>query len=129
MARILIAEDDPDIREMVETKLSELGYETVAVADGEAAMRACVERSFDLAVLDIMMPGMSGLETLRLLRANEWFAGMPIVVMTALTNEYDVKRGYETGASVYLTKPFSLAALAERIQELLSARSEASASN
>jgi DNA-binding response OmpR family regulator len=119
MARILIAEDDPDIREMVETKLSELGYETVAVADGEAAMRACVERSFDLAVLDIMMPGMSGLETLRLLRANEWFAGMPVVLMTALTHEYDVKRGYETGASVYLTKPFSPQVLASLAREFL----------
>jgi CheY-like chemotaxis protein len=119
MARILIAEDDADIREMIDVKLSELGYETVAVADGEAALRECTERRFDLAVLDIMMPGMSGLETLRLLRQNPWFADMPAVLVTALNSEYDVKRGYDEGANVYLTKPFSLATLAERVESLL----------
>jgi DNA-binding response OmpR family regulator len=119
MTRILIAEDDPDIREMIDAKLSELGYETVAVADGEAALRECTEQTFDLAVLDIMMPGMSGMETLKLLRRNQWFADMPVVLVTALTSEYDIKRGYEEGASLYLTKPFSLAALAERVESLL----------
>ena len=70
MARILVADDDVDIRELVEFKLSTLGHDVVAVSDGAAAIDACQAQRPDLAVLDVMMPGVSGLDAIRAIRAD-----------------------------------------------------------
>ena len=120
MARILVADDDVDIRELVEFKLSTLGHDVVAVSDGQAAIDACQAQRPDLAVLDVMMPGVSGLDAVRAIRADPALAGLPVILLTARAQESDVETGFDSGADDYVTKPFSPRELASRVQALLS---------
>ena len=120
MARIVVADDDVDIRELVEFKLSTMGHEIVAVADGAAAVEACREQRPDLAVLDVMMQGMSGLEAVRIIRADAELADVPVILLTARAQESDVETGFDSGADDYVTKPFSPRELANRVEALLS---------
>ncbi|MEN8707401.1 DNA-binding response OmpR family regulator [Nocardioides marinisabuli] len=120
MARILVADDDVDIRELVEFKLSTLGHEITAVADGAAAVEACQAARPDLAVLDVMMPGVSGLEAIRAIRADPGLADLPVILLTARAQESDVESGFDSGADDYITKPFSPRELAARVEALLS---------
>lgn len=119
MARIVVADDDEDIRELVEFKLSSLGHEVVACADGDAALVACREQRPDLVVLDVTMPVKGGLETLAEIRADQVLAGLPVVMLTARAQDGDIDAGIAVGASDYVTKPFSPRDLAARITELL----------
>ena len=119
MARILVADDDVDIRELIEFKLSTLGHEIVAVNDGAAAVDACREHKPDLAVLDVMMPGMSGLDAIRVIRSDPTMADIPVILLTARAQETDVETGLDSGADDYITKPFSPRELASRVQALL----------
>ena len=120
MARILVADDDVDIRELVEFKLSTMGHEIVAVGDGAAAIDACMAQKPDLAVLDVMMPGVSGLDAIRAIRADPALADLPVILLTARAQESDVETGFDSGADDYITKPFSPRELASRVQALLS---------
>lgn len=119
MARILVADDDVDIRELVEFKLSTLGHDIVAVGDGTAAVSACQEERPDLAVLDVMMPGMSGLDAVRVIRNDPDLADLPVILLTARAQESDIETGFDSGADDYITKPFSPRELATRVQALL----------
>ena len=119
MARILVADDDVDIRELVEFKLSTLGHDVIAVADGAAAIDACQASRPDLAVLDVMMPGVSGLDAIRAIRADPDLADLPVILLTARAQETDVETGFDSGADDYITKPFSPRELASRVQALL----------
>jgi DNA-binding response OmpR family regulator len=119
VARILVADDDVDIRELVEFKLSTLGHDVVAVADGAAAIDACQVERPDLAVLDVMMPGVSGLDAIRAIRADPALADLPVILLTARAQESDVETGFDSGADDYITKPFSPRELAARVQALL----------
>lgn len=120
MARILVADDDVDIRELVEFKLSTLGHDVIAVADGSAAIDACQVQRPDLAVLDVMMPGLSGLDAMRAIRADPGLADLPVILLTARAQESDVETGFDSGADDYMTKPFSPRELASRVEALLS---------
>jgi two-component system, OmpR family, response regulator MtrA len=120
VARIVVADDDIDIRELVEFKLSTLGHDVVAVSDGAAAVDACQARRPDLAVLDVMMPGVSGLDAIRAIRADPGLADLPVILLTARAQENDVETGFDSGADDYITKPFSPRELASRVQALLS---------
>ena len=122
MARILVADDDVDIRELVEFKLSTLGHDVVAVGDGAAAIEACRAQRPDLAVLDVMMPGVSGLEAIQAIRATPELADLPVILLTARAQESDVETGFDSGADDYVTKPFSPRELAERVESLLGTR-------
>jgi two-component system, OmpR family, response regulator MtrA len=119
VARILVADDDVDIRELIEFKLSTLGHEIVAVSDGAAAVDVCRDHKPDLAVLDVMMPGMSGLDAIRMIRSDEAMADIPVILLTARVKEADVETGFDSGADDYITKPFSPRELASRVQALL----------
>lgn len=119
MARIVVADDDVDIRELVEFKLSTLGHEIVAVGDGAAAVEACQAQRPDLAVLDVMMPGTSGLDAIRLIRADPTLVDLPVILLTARAQESDVETGFDSGADDYITKPFSPRELASRVEALL----------
>lgn len=123
MARILVADDDIDIRELVVFKLTTMGHEVVAVADGAAAVLACQEQRPDLAVLDVMMPGMSGLDAVRLIRSDAALADLPVILLTARAQESDVATGFDSGADDYITKPFSPRELAQRVEALLARES------
>ena len=119
MARILVADDDVDIRELVEFKLSTLGHDVVAVSDGAAAIDACQAERPDLAVLDVMMPGVSGLDAIRAIRADPALADLPVILLTARAQESDVETGFDSGADDYITKPFNIPELLARIKSHL----------
>lgn len=119
MARIVVADDDEDIRELVAFKLRQGGHDVVAVADGAAAVAACQEQRPALALLDVMMPGMSGLDAARALRADEGTASVPVIMLTARAQESDIEQGFAVGADDYITKPFSPRELASRVAAVL----------
>ena len=119
MARILVADDDVDIRELVEFKLSTMGHDIVAVGDGAAAVEACRTQKPDLAVLDVMMPGVSGLDAIRQIRSDPFLSDLPVILLTARAQESDVETGFDSGADDYITKPFSPRELASRVEALL----------
>ena len=119
MARILVADDDVDIRELVEFKLSTMGHDIIAVGDGAAAVDACRAQKPDLAVLDVMMPGVSGLDAIREIRSDPALADLPVILLTARAQESDVETGFDSGADDYITKPFSPRELASRVEALL----------
>ncbi len=89
--------------------LARLGFQVVAVVDGEAALREAREALFDAAILDWVMPGLQGPDVCAELRASESTTDLPIVLLTVRSDEGEVERGYESGADEYLTKPFVLA--------------------
>ncbi len=117
MPSILVAEDQADIRELLVMNLRNAAYEVTAVADGVAALSSQNEHASDLLILDLMMPGMDGLEVCKSLRARG--RGTPILMLTAKSTELDRVLGLELGADDYLTKPFSLAELLARVKALL----------
>ena len=117
MPSILVAEDQADIRELLALNLRAAGYEVATVADGVAALASQDERASDLLILDLMMPGLDGLEVCKALRARGRAA--PILMLTAKSTELDRVLGLELGADDYLTKPFSLAELLARVKALL----------
>ncbi len=119
MARIVLAEDDDDVRWLVELTLSRLGHDVVAVADGAAALGACRDQRPDLAVLDIGMPVVSGVEALGTIRRDPALADLPVILLTGWARRSDVEGGLDAGADDYLTKPFSPHELADRIHALL----------
>jgi DNA-binding response OmpR family regulator len=116
-ASILVAEDQADIRELLVMNLRGAGYAVDAVADGRAALASQNEHASDLLVLDLMMPGLDGLEVTKALRSRG--RSTPILMLTAKSTELDRVLGLELGADDYLTKPFSLAGLLARVKALL----------
>jgi DNA-binding response OmpR family regulator len=117
---VLVADDDADIRDLVAFKLEQAGFEVIAVEDGQTALDQARSRQPTLAVLDVSMPGISGIEVCRMLRADPATAGMLIIMLTARVQEQDVEGGFSAGADDYVTKPFSPRELVSRIQALLS---------
>jgi two-component system phosphate regulon response regulator PhoB len=118
---LLVADDDEDILALVQLRLSRSGFEVIVARDGEEALRLARERHPDLAVLDWMMPKVSGLEVLRAIRANSETADIPVVLLTARASENDVQEGLDAGADDYIAKPFSPQELAARVQNILGA--------
>jgi DNA-binding response OmpR family regulator len=119
MTYVLVADDDPDIRELVVFKLENSGLRVCAAGNGRAALDAALANPPDLAVLDVMMPGLTGLEVCAQLRANAATKDVPVVLLTAKALEADVTRGFEIGADDYVTKPFSPRELLSRVQAVL----------
>jgi DNA-binding response OmpR family regulator len=107
MATILLAEDDADIRLLVTLKLRQAGHQVRGFGDGLSAAANAREHPPDLAVLDIMMPGMSGIEVCRELRKDPATARIPVILLTALARETDITAGLAAGADDYIVKPFS----------------------
>jgi CheY-like chemotaxis protein len=116
---ILVADDDEDILALVKAVLERSGHEVVTVADGAEALATVRTRRPDLAVLDITMPLVDGLEVLRRLRADAETAALPVVLLSAQAQEADIERGFVTGASAYIKKPFSPRELVTRVAQLL----------
>jgi DNA-binding response OmpR family regulator len=116
---VLVADDDEDILLLVRTVLEREGHEVIATRDGAEAVAAAFERQPDLAVLDVAMPEMDGLEVLRRLRADASMSNMPVVLLSARVQEDDVKRGYDCGADAYVHKPFSPRELTDQVSALL----------
>jgi DNA-binding response OmpR family regulator len=117
--RILVVEDEPALADAVGYALRGDGHEFEAVDDGEKALAAAHERPFDLLVLDLMLPGVSGIEVCRRLRSE---GAIPILMLTAREAEVDRVLGLEAGADDYVTKPFSMSELLARVRAILRRR-------
>ena len=117
--RVLVVEDEPDIAELVRYHLEQEGFAASVVDDGEKAFDLIRQRQPALIVLDLMLPGMSGLDVCRRLRAEPATARLPIVMLTARAAEVDRVLGLEMGADDYVTKPFSPRELIARVRAVL----------
>ncbi|WP_327008732.1 response regulator [Dactylosporangium sp. NBC_01737] len=119
MTAILVAYDDMDIRDLVAFKLEQAGYDVVAVDNGLAALTEATQNPPDLVVLDVMMPGMSGIDVCRQLRQDAGTKALPIILLTARAQEGDVEVGFGAGADDYIVKPFSPRELVSRVEAVL----------
>ncbi|MBD0328864.1 MAG: response regulator transcription factor [Thermoleophilia bacterium] len=117
--RILVVDDEPGIVDLVSYGLRREGYDVESASDGERALSRAREDTFDLIVLDVMLPRMSGMDVCRTLRGE---SDVPILMLTARDAEVDTVVGLEVGADDYVTKPFSMAELTSRVRALLRRR-------
>jgi DNA-binding response OmpR family regulator len=117
MKRLLLVEDDLALRTGLHDTFCEEGYEVTVAADGHSAHELALSRHFDLVVLDLMLPGRSGLEVLRAIRAAR--LATPVLLLTARGDETDKVLGFDLGADDYVTKPFGLRELVARVRALL----------
>ena len=113
---IYLVEDDPDIRDIIEDNLKREGYKIKTFADGAKAYDAITAQKPDLVILDLNLPGMSGIEVCKYIRSNEVTAEIPVIMLTARSEEIDKIIGFEVGADDYVTKPFSPRELLARVK-------------
>jgi len=116
---ILVVDDEKDILELVRYNLVREGYKVVCAATGEEALKKAASEAIDLMVLDLMLPGINGLEVTHKLKGDPKTQNLPIVMLTAKGEEADVVSGLELGADDYITKPFSPRVLAARVRAVL----------
>jgi len=114
--RILVIEDDKDIAHLVELHLRDLEYEVTVANDGTTGLESALSKPFDLIILDLLLPGVDGMEICRRLRARPSYT--PILMLTSRSSEVDRVLGLEMGADDYLTKPFSIPELLARVKAL-----------
>jgi DNA-binding response OmpR family regulator len=114
-----VADDDRDIRDLVAFKLGQAGYEVDTAEDGAQALSRIRSAPPALVVLDVMMPGLSGMDVARQLRADVQTASLPIIMLTAKAQEADVESGFAVGVDDYVIKPFSPRELLSRVKALL----------
>ena len=116
MESILIVDDEVAIRELLKYNLEKEGYKTTSAADGEQALNFMNKNKYDLVILDLMLPGINGLEVCRKMRQDPSLARIPIIMLTAKGEEIDKVVGLELGADDYVTKPFGVRELIARIK-------------
>jgi two-component system alkaline phosphatase synthesis response regulator PhoP len=119
---VLIADDEHNIRHILDFSLHAEGFDVLSAHNGEDALTMARDRRPDLIILDVMMPGRGGIETCRALKQDPETAGIPIILLTARSSPADRKAGAEAGADQYITKPFSPQRVIETVQLLLGAR-------
>jgi DNA-binding response OmpR family regulator len=119
---VLVADDDPDILALVAFRLERAGYAVVTAPNGEEALALARERLPALAVLDVMMPRLTGYEVTKQLRQDDPTKDIPVILLTARVQEADAARGFEVGADDYIKKPFSPQELRARVQAILGGR-------
>jgi two-component system phosphate regulon response regulator PhoB len=123
-ASILVVDDEPAIRDMIAVALEVAGFECLRAENARVAHALIIDKQPDLVLLDWMMPETSGLELLRRLRRDELTANLPVILLTAKTEEDNQVQGLDSGADDYITKPFSPRALIARIRALLRRREQ-----
>ena len=116
---ILVVEDDLDIRELISFNLQNEGHQVFEAKDGEAGIDKAREKLPDLILLDLMLPGIQGLDVCRIIKSDQETKEIPIIMVTALGQEEDIVKGLETGADDYITKPFSIKVLIARVNAVL----------
>jgi DNA-binding response OmpR family regulator len=107
-ARVLVADDDPAVRSILVINLEDVGYQVIEAADGDEAVHLARRAQPDLILLDVMMPGLDGMDVLSILRDHPNTAHIPVVLVTARTADHDVLEGWKAGAAYYITKPFDI---------------------
>jgi DNA-binding response OmpR family regulator len=119
MARILVVDDDPGVADAIDRTLKNGGHETIVVHNGWDALRAARTQEPDLVILDVVMPGMDGIQVCQEMRADHHLQHIPIIFLTARAMLEDKVEGFEAGADDYLTKPFAIQELGLRVRALL----------
>ncbi|MBN1348463.1 response regulator transcription factor [candidate division KSB1 bacterium] len=119
MTRIAIIEDDPDICEILEYNLEQEGYDVKVIHNGKDGLELIMKNPPDLILLDLMLPGMNGLDLARILRKDDQTSKIPIIMITARSEEMDILHGLELGADDYITKPFRIREVIARVKALL----------
>ena len=117
--KILVVDDEPDLVELVSYNLRKDGFDVSSVSDGEEALNKIRKENFNLVVLDLMLPGIQGMELCRILRNEPKTKDLPVIILTAKTEEIDRIIGLETGADDYIAKPFSPRELVARVKAVL----------
>jgi len=116
---IFVVDDEEDILELIGHHLTREGFQVMTAANGENAVKAIIQKPPDLILLDLMLPGIDGLEVCRILKKENKTADIPIIMLTAKGEESDIITGLELGADDYITKPFSMKVLIARIHAIL----------
>ena len=116
---ILVVEDDPDIKELISFNLSNQGHQVFEANNGELGIEKAREKIPDLILLDLMLPGIHGLDVCRIIKADQETKDISIIMVTAMGQEEDIVKGLETGADDYITKPFSIKVLLARVSAVL----------
>lgn len=116
---VLVVDDEPNIVLSLEFLMTKAGYEVRVARDGNAALEAVVEKTPDLILLDLMIPGRDGYDVCQTLRRSQEWASIPIIMLTAKGREVEKEKGLALGANDYVTKPFSTTELTARVKELL----------
>ena len=119
MAKILIAEDERDIRDLVAFTLRFAGYEVVVATNGEEAVQMAPQVNPDLILMDVRMPKMTGYEACKVMKANPDIKDIPVVFLTARGQENEIQQGLDAGAEEYLLKPFAPDQLTNRVKAIL----------
>nr|MBC8333726.1 response regulator [Candidatus Desulfolinea nitratireducens] len=119
MAKIVIAEDERDIRDLIAFTLRFAGHEVVTAANGEEAVEMAIQENPDLIMLDVRMPRMTGYDACRAIKANPAFVNTPVVFLSAKGQESEIESGLDAGAEEYFLKPFAPAELTKRVLEIL----------
>jgi len=117
--KILLVEDEPDLSRMTRSRLENDGYEVITAYDGHMALQEARNKRQDLIILDIMMPKMDGYKVCRMLKYDDNYSSIPIVMLTARALDSDKKTGEEVGSDAYIVKPFKWEVLTDKISELL----------
>ena len=117
--KILIVDDEKDLVETIIFQLEGSGYEAIAAYDGQEGLDKARKDKPDLIILDLMLPKLDGYKVCRMLKFDEGYKNIPIIMFTARAQEQDKKLGLEVGANAYITKPFELEGLLVKIKELL----------
>ncbi len=127
MAHILVVDDDLDIRELLDFGLTRAGHHVHVAADGARALERVAEDQYDLMILDVTMPGISGLDVAREITSPTSIYHRPyIILLSALTSSKDIARGLSAGADEYVAKPFSIRHLASRVADVTSVMADQS---
>jgi DNA-binding response OmpR family regulator len=117
--KILVVDDEPDVASLLTLMLKSQGYNIISAGDGQEALEKARGENPDLILLDIMLPRLDGYKVARMLKFDENFSHIPIIMLTAKIQERDKQMGMEMGANDYITKPFDTAALLTKIKDLL----------
>lgn len=123
MAKILVVDDEANILMVLEARLKKMGYEVITAIDGQEGLAKARTENPDLILLDIMLPKLDGFRVCRMLKYDNKFKHIPIMLLSARSQDSDVQTGQDQGADAYMTKPFQTEALLAKIQELLTPNS------
>ena len=118
MKKVLIVDDEKDIVETIQFVLEAQGYSCITAYDGEAGLKKAKDKNPDLIILDVMMPNINGFKISRLLKFDTKYKDIPIIMLTARSQQEDKLIGEETGADIYMTKPFDIEELVNNVKSL-----------
>lgn len=119
---VLVADDNRLVRDLIVFRLERSGYRVIAAADGVQALQMTRDELPDLAILDVMMPNLTGVEVTERIRADDATSHIPVILLTARVQEVDITRGFDAGADDYIRKPFNPQELRGRVQAILARR-------